>query len=77
MQPVFGVIQQIDEVSVIAFKQMDIYIHGGNVEKSPQRRSRPFAVLTYWEYASRVERAAAFPLTLPRTGRKFLNIPPQ
>jgi len=36
MQPVFGVIQQIDEVSVIAFKQMDIYIHGGNVEKSRQ-----------------------------------------
>ncbi len=38
----------------------------GNVEKSRQRRSlashrhgRPFAVLTYYEYAPRVKRAAA------------------
>jgi len=31
----------------------------GNVEKSHQRRSRPFAVLTYYEYAPRVKRAAA------------------
>ena len=31
----------------------------GNVEKSHQRRSRPFAVLTYWEYAPRAKRAAA------------------
>jgi len=31
----------------------------GNVEKSRQWRSRPFAVLTYWEYAPRVKRAAA------------------
>ncbi len=31
----------------------------GNVEKSRQRRSRPFAVLTYCEYAPRVKRAAA------------------
>ncbi len=31
----------------------------GNVEKSRQRRSRPFAVLTYWEYAPRVKTAAA------------------
>ncbi len=33
----------------------------GNVEKSRQRRSRPFAVLTYWEYAPRVKTAAALP----------------
>jgi len=31
----------------------------GNVEKSRQRRSRPFAVFTYYEYAPRVKRAAA------------------
>ncbi len=31
----------------------------GNVEKSRQRRSRPFAVLTYKAYAPRVKRAAA------------------
>jgi len=31
----------------------------GNVEKSRQRRSRPFAVLTYYEYAPRAKRAAA------------------
>jgi len=31
----------------------------GNVEKSHQRRSRPFAVLTYYEYAPRVKMAAA------------------
>ena len=34
----------------------------GNVEKSRQRRSRPFAVLTYYEYAPRVKRAAALPV---------------
>ncbi len=31
----------------------------GNVEKSRQRRSRPFAVLTYEAYAPRAKRAAA------------------
>jgi len=31
----------------------------GNVEKSRQRRSRHFAVLTYCEYAPRVKMAAA------------------
>jgi len=31
----------------------------GNVEKSRQRRSRPSAVLTYYEYAPRVKMAAA------------------
>jgi len=31
----------------------------GTVEKSRQRRSRPYAVLTYWEYAPRAKRAAA------------------
>jgi len=31
----------------------------GNVEKSSQRRSRHFAVLTYRVYAPRVKRAAA------------------
>jgi len=31
----------------------------GNVEKSRQRRSPPFAVLTYWEYAPRVKKAVA------------------
>ncbi len=41
----------------------------GNVEKSRQRRSlashrhgRPFAVLTYYEYAPLVKRAAALPV---------------
>jgi len=31
----------------------------GNVGKSRQRRSRPFAVLTYYEYAPLVKMAAA------------------
>jgi hypothetical protein len=31
----------------------------GNVEKSHQRRSRNFVVLTYWKYAPRVKIAAA------------------
>jgi hypothetical protein len=31
----------------------------GNVEKSRQRRSRHFVVLTYWEYAPRVKQRAA------------------
>jgi len=31
----------------------------GNVEKSRQRRSHPFAVLTYWEYAPRVKQRLA------------------
>jgi hypothetical protein len=31
----------------------------GNVEKTLQRRSRHFAVLTYWKYAPRVKAAAA------------------
>jgi hypothetical protein len=31
----------------------------GNVEKSRQRRSRHFAVLTYYEYAPLVKTAAA------------------
>ena len=31
----------------------------GNVEKSHQRRSRHFAVLTYWKYAPRVKKAVA------------------
>jgi hypothetical protein len=31
----------------------------GNVEKSRQRRSRHFAVLTYFMYAPRVKMAAA------------------
>ncbi len=34
----------------------------GNVEKSRQRRSRPSAVLTYYEYAPRVKTAAALPV---------------
>ncbi len=34
----------------------------GNVEKSRQRRSRHFAVLTYYEYAPRVKMAAALPV---------------
>jgi len=37
----------------------DVLYDHGNVEKSRQRRSRPFAVLTYYEYAPRVKRAAA------------------
>ncbi len=36
-----------------------VLLYKGNVEKSRQRRSRPFAVLTYYEYAPRVKRAAA------------------
>ncbi len=39
----------------------------GNVEKSRQRRSRRFAVLTYEAYAPRVKTAAAFPSTPLRT----------
>jgi hypothetical protein len=31
----------------------------GNVEKSRQQRSRHVAVLTYWEYAPRVNMTAA------------------
>ncbi|MEX2491747.1 MAG: hypothetical protein WD425_08290 [Nitrospirales bacterium] len=31
----------------------------GNVEKSHQRRSRHFAVLTYWKYAPRAKTAVA------------------
>ena len=31
--------------------RFDSEIHDGNVDKSRQRRSRPFAVLTYWVYA--------------------------
>jgi len=38
------------------------YSHTGNVEKSRQQRSRHFAVLTYYEYAPRVKRAAALPV---------------
>jgi hypothetical protein len=34
-------------------------MHYGNVEKSHQRRSRHFVVLTYWQYAPRVKIAAA------------------
>jgi len=34
-------------------------IVNGNVEKSHQRRSREFVVLTYWKYAPRVKLAAA------------------
>jgi len=34
----------------------------GNIEKSRQRRSRHFAVLTYYEYAPRVKMAAALPV---------------
>jgi hypothetical protein len=50
--------------------------HWGNVGKNCQRRSRPFAVLTYSMYAPRVIRAAALlggpP---PSRGHAFLNIP--
>jgi len=42
-------------------------IHTGNVEKRRQRRSRPFAVLTYYEYAPRVKMAAALLDELFRT----------
>jgi len=34
-------------------------IHIGVVEKSRQRRSRHFSVLTYWKYAPRAKMAAA------------------
>jgi len=33
--------------------------HCGSVEKSRQRRSRHFSVLTYWKYAPRAKLAAA------------------
>jgi hypothetical protein len=33
----------------------------GAVEKSRQRRSRHFSVLTYWKYALRAKMTAAFP----------------
>jgi hypothetical protein len=35
----------------------------GNVEKGRQRRSRPFVMLTYYEYAPRAKAPAAFPST--------------
>ncbi len=44
-------------------------VNRGNVEKSRQRGSRHVAVLTYCEYAPRVNRAAAL------LGRTFLLIP--
>ncbi len=37
----------------------DFGIHFGSVEKSRQRRSRHFPVLTYYAYAPRVKTAAA------------------
>ncbi len=40
----------------------------GSVEKSRQRRSRHFPVLTYYAYAPRVKTAAAFPSRGLRTG---------
>ena len=40
----------------------------GSVEKSRQRRSRQFSVLTYGLYALRAKRAAAFPSASLRTG---------
>jgi len=50
--------------------------HYGNVEKSRQRRSRHFAVLTYYEYAPRVKMAAALlDEPPPPRGHAFLNIP--
>ena len=39
----------------------DNHFRKGFVEKSRQRRSRHFSVLTYYAYASRVKMAAAFP----------------
>ncbi len=33
--------------------------YNGSVEKSRQRRSRHFPVLTYWKYAPRAKKAAA------------------
>ncbi|MDH5564573.1 MAG: hypothetical protein OEY91_13250 [Nitrospirota bacterium] len=35
------------------------HIEHGAVEKSRQRRSRQFSVLTYWKYAPRAKPAAA------------------
>ncbi len=43
----------------VTMKFDSLLVHKGNVEKSRQRRSRPFAVLTYWKYAPRTKRAAA------------------
>ncbi len=43
------------------FPPTSIDYEGGNVEKSRQRGSRHFAVLTYSMYAPRVKMAAAFP----------------
>ena len=36
-----------------------IFPHQGAVEKSRQRRSHQFSVLTYWKYAPRAKPAAA------------------
>jgi len=48
----------------------------GKVEKTRQRGSRSFAVLTYWEYAPRAKRAAALLDGIPASARTcFLNIP--
>ena len=40
-------------------QKLDSRFHYGNVEKSHQRRSRNFVVLTYWQYAPRIKIAAA------------------
>ena len=43
----------------VTMKFDPLLVHKGKVEKSRQRRSRPFAVLTYREHALRAKRAAA------------------
>ena len=45
----------------------DLFPHGA-VEKSRQRRSPHFSVLTYWKYALRAKMAVAFPSRGLRTG---------
>jgi len=53
-------ISQLPRINTASgFFRLVVIFHKGNVEKSRQRRSRPFAVLTYWEYAPRVKTAAA------------------
>jgi hypothetical protein len=62
-----------------------VHFPTGAVEKSRQRRSHQFSVLTYWKYAPRAKPAAALPLAKRRTGldgsfgkaqdKPFLNSP--
>ena len=52
--------QFVRETNLSSGSMMVLYL--ANVEKSLERRSHPFAVLTYFMYAPRVKTAAALPV---------------